>query len=146
MKTVRSVKNVSSPIATVGDAHPILGPLVMETMKITKPPADKVAPSQSNDESFKALIRGFSINITTATTVEIAPSTDEVKKTQRQPRTSTMIPPRTGPTIAPTPTTLIKSPNALPRSDVGNADISIAMELPWVIAEPTPWMIRNKIK
>ena len=51
----------------------------------------------------------------------------------------TSMPPKAGPAMPPVPTTLICRPSAFPRSSLGNADRSMAMDVPWVMAAPTPW-------
>ena len=61
------------------------------------------------------------------------------KKTDRQSKMLMSSPPMTGPPMAPTPTTLRWVPRALPRSDPGKAEITIAMPALCTMAEPTPW-------
>ena len=61
------------------------------------------------------------------------------KNTARQSKAATSNPPTAGPAIAPLPTTLMWVPSALPRSAPLKADMTVAIPLPWIIADPTPW-------
>ena len=65
--------------------------------------------------------------------------TEVAKKTHSHPSAPTMNPPTAGPATLPVPTTLIWRPSALPRSSLGKLAMSIAMDVPWVIADPIPW-------
>ena len=58
--------------------------------------------------------------------------------TARQPSTSTRRPPTAGPAIIPTPTVVMSSPIAFPRSSDGKEDVMMAIPVPWVIPAPHP--------
>jgi len=59
-------------------------------------------------------------------------------KMYRQAKLPTTNPPITGPAIAPTPTTVVNIPMALPRSSAGNVLVTIAMLVAWTMAVPMP--------
>ena len=66
------------------------------------------------------------------------------RNTERHPNALTRNPPMTGPAIPPAPMTLMCVPMPLPRSSSGKTDVIIAMEpVPWVIAAPVPWTMRE---
>ena len=86
------------------------------------------------------------LRIITETNMAIKPKGTLIKNTARQSRTLTSKPPKAGPTMKPDPTILMLDPNALPRSLSSNVDITIAIALLWIIADPIPCPTRNPIK
>ena len=76
---------------------------------------------------------------------ESAPSGTLAMNTARHPNVATTRPASIGPMMAPMPTMVMNIPMTLPRSLAGNVVVSIAIALAWIIADPAPWMIRNRI-
>ena len=54
-------------------------------------------------------------------------------------------PPRIGPMVSPAPTAAPRMPNALPRSEEGNAAVTMAIPMATIIAAPTDSIRRNRI-
>ena len=68
------------------------------------------------------------------------------RKIQRHDRPLVSAPPRTGPTATATPVTAPKTPNATPRSLPRNAFASSARPVANMIAPPTPWAARARLR
>ena len=109
---------------------------------VTSTPVDSAAPGQSNPRPRAA--RSDSQPRSTASVAAIPSSASGMvrKNTARQCTRSTMNPPMDGPATAPTPTVVISSPMARPRSLEGNTEVIIAIPVPCVMAEPTPCNVR----
>ena len=138
MKTTNIPADSTNAARIGADIHPLPTARVRPSNNATSTPVDRPAPNQS-----KLLSRAARSDSQRRSTYRVAntptsPSGMFRKNTARQWMKSTTNPPMAGPATAPTPTVVIRSPMARPRSLGGNTEVIIAMPVPWVMAAPTP--------
>ena len=141
MKVASRATAPSSPSVIGAELHPARWPLLMVKRKRSNTPPDRAAPSQSNLGSRPSCCWGAErrrSRIIAEEAIAASPATAATKKTERHPSALTSTPPSAEPAITPLPTTLMFSPRALPRSLPGNTERTMAIPLPWTIAEPAP--------
>ena len=140
MKADRRPANRTNDRIIAGLSNPRIEAQVRLWRKVMSVAVESAAPGQSNfwprAEPLSDLSASMNRNAETRPAAAIM---EVAKKTHSHPSAPTMNPPTAGPATFPVPTTLIWSPSALPLSSFGKLAISIAMEVPWVIAEPMPW-------
>ena len=132
----------------MGDAQPIRYALVIASRKITSAAEESTAPSQSKPTRLAGRsgpAADSPSRNTIAAMTETSPRGTPMKKMKRQPKIPTTAPPITGPLIAPSPTTVKNSPITLPLSLAGNEEVTMAIPLAWIMAEPAPWSTLNRM-